>query len=378
VIGREAGLSKPLKISQIGSRGIPGHRGGVERVVEAVAPRLAARGHDVTVYCADWSAEHPATWRGVHLAYVKSSKQKYLDTISRSLGATFREMFSDTQIVHFHSSGSAPLSILPRLMGKKTVVTVHGLDWQRRKWNALGRLSLRLGEWAALKFPNRTVVVGPDLKTWLDKRYGGDVTYIPNGVEARPTRPPERICEIGLAPRKYVLFLARLTPEKQVHTLIAAWMGLADKHGMTLAIAGPSWHSEDYAAGLKAQAASDPSIQFLGEVDEALLEELYSNCYLYVLPSEVEGMSLSLLDAMAFGACVICSDIAPNLAVVGDAGLSFRVLDAADLRGRLAEIIADPARAEALRVAALTRIGEEFTWDKVTDRWDELYQEMTA
>jgi glycosyltransferase involved in cell wall biosynthesis len=173
-----------------------------------------------------------------------------------------------------------------------------------------------------------------------------------------------------------VLFLARLTPEKQVHTLIEAWMGIADKQGMTLAIAGPSWHSEGYAASLRAQAEKDKTVQFLGEVDEQTLEELYSNCYVYVLPSEVEGMSLSLLDAMAFGACVICSDIAPNVAVVGDAGLHFKVLDVADLRARLIDIIADPKRAGTLREAARKRISAEFTWDKVTDRWEELYRRL--
>lgn len=367
-----------IKVAQIGSRGIPGHRGGVERVVEAVAPRLVDRGYDVTVYCADWSEQQPREWRGVKLVYAKSIKSKYLDTIGRSILATVREMFGKNDIVHYHSSGSAPLSILPRLMGKKTVVTVHGMDWQRRKWNMIGRLSLRFGEWAAVRFPNKTIVVGPDLKRWLDDRYKISVDYIPNGVEDRPQRTPKRIVEIGLEPRKYVLYLARLVPEKQVHTLIEAWMGLADKKGMTLAIAGPAWHSQDYADGLKAQAASDPSVEFLGEVDEELLEELYGNCYAYVLPSEVEGMSLSLLDAMAFGACVICSDIAPNLAVVGDAGLSFKVLDAGDLRRRLEEIMVDPDRAERLRKAARARIDAEFSWNSITDRWDDLYRSIAS
>jgi glycosyltransferase involved in cell wall biosynthesis len=191
-------------------------------------------------------------------------------------------------------------------------------------------------------------------------------------------RPAERIRDIGLEPRKFVLFLARLVPEKQVHTLIEAWLGLANKRGMTLAIAGPSWHSQDYAQGLKEQAAGDPSVRFLGEVDEELLEELYSNCFVYVLPSEVEGMSLSLLDAMAFGACVICSDIPPNMAVVGDAGLSSRVLDASDLRDRLDGIMADPVRADRLRAAAKQRIDEEFTWDSVAARWDRLYRSLST
>jgi glycosyltransferase involved in cell wall biosynthesis len=369
---------KKLSIAQVGSRGIPGHRGGVERVVEAIAPRLVEMGHDVTVYCADWSENRPKEWRGVKLAYTKGIASKYLDTISRSVLATLRETMGKHDVVHYHSSGSAPLAILPRLFGKKVVVTVHGMDWQRRKWNIFGKAFLQLGEWAAIKFPHRTVVVGPDLKTWLDSKYKTNVTYIPNGVEERVHRAPTRLAEKGIETRKYVLFLARLVPEKQVHTLIEAWMGLAQKHGMKLAIAGPSWHSVDYAERLKRQAIEDRSITFLGEVDEELLEQLYSNCYAYVLPSEVEGMSLSLLDGMAFGACVICSNIAPNLAVVGDAGLSFQVLDVADLRARLAEIMADPDRAEQLRIVARKRIIEEFTWDRVAQRWDALYQDVAV
>jgi glycosyltransferase involved in cell wall biosynthesis len=371
-------MAKPLKISQIGSRGIPGHRGGVERVVEAVAPRLVTEGEEVTVHCADWSGEKPSSWRGVNLVYNKGYNSKYFDTISRSLGATLMECFGKNDIVHFHSSGSAPLAILPRLFGKKTVVTVHGMDWQRRKWNIFGRLALQFGEWAAVRFPHQTLVVGPDLKTWLDEKYGTDVLFIPNGVEPRVQRPAAKIKDMGLEARKYVLFLARLVPEKQVHTLIEAWMGLADKHGMKLAIAGPSWHSKDYAEELVKQAAPDPSVQFLGEVDEETLEELYSNCFLYCLPSEVEGMSLSLLDAMGFGACVVCSDIAPNKTVVGDAGLTFKVLDATDLRARLAEIMADPDRAERLRVEAKARIDAEFSWDSIAKRWNKVYHAIAG
>ncbi|MGD9812718.1 MAG: glycosyltransferase family 4 protein [Sphingobium sp.] len=364
---------RQMRISQIGSRGIPDHRGGVERVVEAVAPRIAERGHQIDVHCAGDGKGQPRQWRSVNLLYSRGIRSKYLDTISRSIIATFREAFGRNQVIHFHSSGSAPLAIIPRLLGKKTVVTVHGMDWQRRKWNIFGRLALQFGEWAAVRFPHRTVVVGPDLKKWLDEKYGTNVTYIPNGVEVRPQPAPNQIKALGVEARKYVLFLARLVPEKQVHTLIEAWMGLADKRGMKLLIAGPAWHSKDYAEGLKRQAAGDDSVKFLGEVSEALLEELYANCYCYVLPSEVEGMSLSLLDAMGFGACVISSDIPPNKTVVGDAGMTFRVLDVADLRARLEEIMADPERAEAYRTAARARISAEFSWDVITGRWLEVY-----
>lgn len=369
-------MTRKVSVSQIGSRGIPGRRGGVERVIEAIAPRLVNHGYDVTVYCDGWSDYKEKTWKGVKLDRVASLKHKYLDTIVRSALASLKEIFGGSQIVHIHGSGSAPLALVARLVGKKTVVTVHGMDWQRRKWNWIGKMALQFGEWSAIKFPHRTVVVGPDLKTWLDAKYKSDVLYIPNGVEIRPRREPNKILEMGLQGRNYVLFLARLVPEKQVHLLIEAWKMLADKHGMTLAIAGPTWHSVEYAAHLKELAGDDASIQFLGEVDEVTLEELYGNCYSYVLPSEVEGMSLSLLDALAFGACAICSDIPPNVQVLGDAGVAFKSLDATDLRDKLAMLMADPEWAERLRVAALARATADFGWDEVVKQWDKLYVEV--
>jgi glycosyltransferase involved in cell wall biosynthesis len=219
-------------------------------------------------------------------------------------------------------------------------------------------------------------VVGADLKRWLDERYKADVEFIPNGVENRTHRVAHKIEAMGLQADGYVLYLARLVPEKQVHVLIDAWMGLASKQGKKLAIAGPTWHSREYVERLKRLAASDESVAFLGEVDEEALEELYSNCAAYVLPSEVEGMSLSLLDAMAFGACVVCSDIPPNLAVIGDAGLSFRVGDAADLREKIAQLLADPAKAKSLGAAARQRIDSEFAWERIVERWDRLYREL--
>ena len=369
-------LSRRPKISQIGSRGIPGHRGGVERVVEAVAPRLVAGGLDVTVYCAPWSEYKDTTYKGVRLTYINGLQTKHLDTISRSFVATLKEMFGDSDIVHYHGSGSAPLALLARIAGKRVVVTIHGLDWQRRKWGPVGRWFLQFGERAALRLPHRTVVVGPDLKAALDSQYGVNVDYIPNGVEDRLPRAPMKIRQLGLGHRDYILYLARIVPEKQAHTLIKAWRAIVDRKNMKLVIAGPTWHSKDYVASLREMATGDDSIIFTGEVEENVLEELYSNCYIYVLPSEVEGMSLSLLDGMAYGACIVTSDIPANAYVVGDAGITFRVGDTDDLRAVLEQIIKSPESADALRRAAKQRMTQEFHWDAVVRRWERLYRDI--
>ncbi|HVY83772.1 MAG TPA: glycosyltransferase family 4 protein [Caulobacterales bacterium] len=365
-----------MRIAQLGSRGIPGQMGGVERVIEAVAPRLVARGHDVTVYCADWAEERLSSYQGVQLRRVPSIRHQYFDTIGRSALATFREIASKSDVVHYHGSGSAPLALLARLFGKKVIVTVHGLDWQRRKWNAAARLFLQAGEWAAVRAPHRTIVVGEGLRQELRARYGADPQVIPNGAEARKGRAPERIGALGLKGDDYFLYLARIVPEKQPHLLIEAYGALKDRRGVKLVIAGADWHSKDYAAHVRALAAQDPDIHFLGAVDEAMLEELYANCRAYVLPSEVEGMSLSLLDGLAFGACNICSDIPANLEVIADAGLPFRGGDVGDLSAKLDIALCDQAEVQRLRQAARRRMSEDLSWDKIAGDWDALYRDV--
>lgn len=368
-------MGRERSVSQVGSRGVPDGRGGVERVLEAVSPRLADRGIDTTVWCS-WNRSRPGSWRGVRLAYAPSVPSKHFDTFVRSALAVACECVRGSSVIHIHASGSAPLALIARLFGKKVVVTVHGADWKRRKWGRAGRWFLRFGEWAAVRFPHRTVAVSEGLARALEDAYGRPVDYIPNGVEDRRARPADRIGEFGLRGDDYLLYLARLVPEKQPHVLIEAFKALSDRHGMRLVIAGPAWHSADYSEHLRRLAGDDPDIVFTGEVDEELLEELYSNCAAFVLPSEVEGMSLSLLDAMAFGACTVSSDIPANVAVVADAGRSFRVGDAAHLASVLEELLDDPEQMKALRIAARTRITTDFTWDAVADRWVALYEEL--
>jgi glycosyltransferase involved in cell wall biosynthesis len=285
-------------------------------------------------------------------------------------------LFGGARIVHYHGSGSAPLALLARLFGKKVVVTVHGLDWQRSKWNAAGEWVLSFGEWAAVKWPHRTIVVGSALKTVLEERYGGEVTFIKNGVEPRTRSAPDKIRQWGIGERDYLLYLARLVPEKQCHTLIEAYLDMPNPDGMKLIIAGPTWYSEDYVARCKAIAAGNPNIVFTGVVDDDALKELYSNCYAYVLPSEVEGMSLSLLDALAFGACIVTSDIPANADAVGDAGILFEVGNAVDLADKLGSVVTNREQAARLRCAAERRAASDFNWDEIAGEWERLYREL--
>lgn len=360
----------------IGSRGFPGQPGGVERVLEAVCPRLVGTERaEVSVYCASWLDHEGDRYQGVHLKRVKGLRTKYGDTITRSVIATLRELIGGSDIVHYHSVGSAPLALLPRLFRKRVVVTVHALDSQRSKWNSIGRRFLRFGEWASVRFPHVTVAVGQDIKDYLEREYGRPVVFIPNGAEKQVRVEATTLEERGLVPGKFVLFVGRMVPEKGVHHLIEAFRALPDGVDTQLALTGPIWYETEYHSTLMSLIDDDPRIRFVGQADDALLAELYSTCACFVLPSDVEGMSLSMLDALAFGAPIVTSSIAPNTNLVEDAALVFPAGDANGLRECLEDVLTDPALAADLRDRARER-SKFFDWDAIADAWADQYDEL--
>ncbi len=374
---RADGWRGPIRVSMIGSRGFPGQRAGAERVLESVCPRLVAQGDvDVRVYCPQWLEYGEPSYRGVTLTRVGGLRTKYGDTFTRSLLATLHELRSGGDVVHYHSIGSAPLALLPRLAGKRVVVTVHALDWQRSKWNGVGKWYLRFAEWASLRFPHRTVAVSEALRDDLQARHGRPVTYIANGAEPRHHRAVDDIAQFGLEANKYVLFVGRLVPEKGTHLLIEAFRRLPPELGLKLAIAGPAWYESDYDRRLRQLADGDDRVVFLGEADDDRLAELYSNCAAYVLPSDVEGMSLSLLDALAYGAPIVTSSIPPNADLVGEAGAIFEAGNADALHDALHEVLTEPILAEKLRAAALARAGGDFDWDRIAPQWATVYHDL--
>jgi glycosyltransferase involved in cell wall biosynthesis len=364
------------RVAMIGSRGFPDQTGGVEKVLESVCPRLAARGGAVRVYSASWHHRRPARYRGVELRPVPSVRTKHADTISRSLVATLRELRGDAQIIHYHGMGSAPLAILPRLFGKRVVVSVHAVDWRRSKWGGVARSALRFGEWASVRFPHLTVAVADEVRRDLAARRHGRIEVIPNGAEPREHVDPGRIERLGLATDRFVLFVGRLVPEKGAHHLIEAFRRLPERAGVKLALAGPTWFESDYGRRLREIAGDDPRIVFLGEADADLLAELYSHCRAFVLPSDVEGMSLSLLDSLAYGCATMCSDIPANTDVVSDSALVVPAGDVDAMADGLARLVDDDDLVADLRTRAGGRAREEFDWDRIADTWSQTYERL--
>ena len=363
-----------MKIAMIGQKGIPALYGGIERHVEEIARRLVARGHEVTVYCRLHYTAEEGPFHGIELVRLPSVRTKHLDTITHVALSTAHALTRDFDVLHFHALGPSLFAGPARLLGRPTVVTVHGLDWQREKWGKVAQWALRRCEGPAVRFPDRTIVVSKTLREYFAEHYGRDTVTIPNGTVLPAPRPPLKLDRFGLEAGKYVLFVGRLVPEKGVHFLCEAWSRLDTD--LTLAICGGSAASEDYVAQIRRYAG--PRVKMLDYVYGEPLEELYSNAYAVCLPSTIEGLSLVLLEALSYGRCVLVSDIPENVEVTLDAAPTFRTKDVDDLARQLGRLLADPAAVHAYEAKARAHIAAHYSWDRVVDATVEVYREVVA
>jgi len=363
-----------MKIAMIGQKGIPATYGGIERHVEEVGTRLASRGHEVSVYCRFYYTRLKDKYRGVRLLRLPSVKTKHFDTPTHCAISTLDSLFRGYDIVHFHALGPSLFSFIPRISRAKTVVTVHGLDWQREKWGPAASWILKRCEYPAIHFPSRTVVVSRTLQEYFRDKYRVETTVIPNGTNIPAPRMLSKLKKAGLEPGRYVLFVGRLVPEKGCHYLIEAFEKLDTS--MKLVIAGGSSFSSEYVEGLK-KHASDRVI-FLDYVYADTLEELWSNALLVVQPSTLEGLSISLLEALSFGRCVLVSDIPENLEVVEDCAPSFKSKDVEDLRSKLEMLMSSPELLAVYEKKAKHHILSKFTWEGVTSSLERLYLELLS
>ena len=304
--------------------------------------------------------------RVVRLPTIRS---KHWETVVHTILSTAHVLTQECDVVHYHALGPALFSFLPRIFGKKTVVTVQGLDWQRKKWGWLASRVLRLGERASVQLPSGTMVVSQALQHHYREEHGVDTFYVPNGGVLRERREPAKILEWGLEPGKYILFLGRFSPEKGCHLLVEAYEQLDTN--VRLVLAGGSNYCDEYTRELRTHASE--RILMLDWVSGETLDELLTNAMLFVLPSDVEGLSLALLDAMGAGLCVLTSDIVENRELVDEAGFTFQNGNSTDLADRLRFLIANPAVREAAGQAAKVRIREQYLWHGIADNIEKVY-----
>ena len=371
-----------LKIAMLGHKRIPSNEGGVEVVVEALCARMAALGHSVTCYNRAGhhvsGAEHelPAgsVYRGIRLVTVPTLERKGFAAVISSFFAAVRSAFGSYDVVHIHAEGPAFFCWLPKLFGKRVIVTVHGLDWQREKWNGgIASKFIHLGERVAVRFADEIIVLSENVRQYFLDTYGRATRFIPNVVSAPTLESPRLIAEKwGLQKDGYILYLGRIVPEKGETYLIEAFKQV--KTDKKLVIAGGSSDTERYLRQLQNLAAGDDRILFTGFVQGKLRDELYSNAYVYTLPSDLEGMPLSLLEAMSYGNCCLVSDIPECAEVVEDKAVLFRKSDVDDLRQKLQTLCDQPETASQYKANAAQFILNKYGWDDVVDKTLALYR----
>lgn len=375
-----------MRIAFIGHKRIPSREGGIEIVVDELATRMAARGEQVVVYNRKGhnvageefdnqssTSDKPFMYRGVKVIPVTTIDAKGLAALTSSFFATVKAIMARPDVIHYHAEGPCVPLRFAHWFGIRTVATIHGLDWQRAKWGKFASTYLKLGERAAATCADEVIVLSRNVQRYFKDTYGRDVRFIPNGIERNESVPANEITrKYGLAKDGYVLFLGRIVPEKGVHYLIEAFKQLdTDKK---LVIAGGSSDSAEYYEQIQSAAATDPRIVLTGFIEGQELAELYSNAYIYVLPSDLEGMPMSLLEAMSYGNCCLTSDIPECAEVVEDHAVTFHKSDIADLTTKLSNLLADSSRVAELQATAANYITQKYNWDKVVDQTLALYK----
>ena len=374
-----------LNIAMIGQKRVPSREGGVEIVVEELATRMVLAGYKVT--CINRGGHHVSgsqyddclnrnEYKGVKLITVPTIDKKGMAAMSASFTGAIYAAFNRFDIVHFHAEGPCAMLWLPKFLGKKCVATIHGLDHKRKKWGKLASTYILMGERCAVKYADDIIVLSKGVQDYFWEKYHRKTILIPNGVNQPEIKKPDIINrKYGLKKDDYILFLGRLVPEKGITYLIEAFKKV--KTEKKLVIAGGSSDTDEFEKKIKSLAKGDERIIFTGFVQGEELEELYSNAYIYTLPSDLEGMPLSLLEAMSYGNCCLTSDIRECTDVVEDRAVSFEKSNIEDLKEKLEMLCSDGRGVEKIREGVSEFICKKYNWDSVVDKTIDVYKKRS-
>ena len=374
-------MPEPLRIAVIGPRGIPSSYSGIERVTESLYGALAARGHEVTVYCRpEYVEQSPQFYKGIRLIGTGAVNGRSLGTVSHVFTSSFHALRRERyDVVHLHALAPGLVAPLYRWWGVPTVATVHGIDWQRAKWKGLGARVLHRAERWLVGSVDELITVSRDLEDYYRRAYGRASSLIPNGTDLTPDAPLDTALleRLGLAAGEYVLFVARLVPEKRVEDLIRAFRAVETR--VRLAIVGDSSHTDAYAAGLRREAAGDPRVVFTGVQPRANVESLFRGATAFVLPSELEGMSMALLQALEMGVPSIVSSLPVHhelLDRIEGYDLFFAPGDVAALQERLHRVLTQRDRYRRVALRAQAHIRRAHSWPAIAEQTERLYHRL--
>lgn len=371
---------KHLNIAMLGHKRIPSREGGIEVVVEELSTRMVNLGHDVTCYNRrghhvsgqEFTNVIHSNYKGVRVKSVFTINKKGIAALTASVSGAIHAAFGKYDVIHFHAEGPCIMLWFPKLLGKRCIATVHGLDHKRAKWGMFASLFILLGERCAVRFADEIIVLSEGVKEYFFKTYGRDTTFIPNGVSRSEDTKANIIKKFGLEKDNYILFLGRIVPEKGLRYLVEAFKSV--KTDKKLVIAGGSSDTDEFLKELKIMAQDDDRVIFTGFVEGETLHELYSNAYMYTLPSDLEGMPLSLLEAMSYGNCCLTSDIAECSEIVENNGIVFKKSDVNDLKEKIQFACDNESIVAAYKKNAAHFICNKYNWDEVVNMTLNLYK----
>ena len=373
-----------MKVAMIGHKVVPSRRGGIENVLTSLCPILAESGVDVTCYNRSGQKienEYIGTvinkkYRDVKIKKAWTLNVRGVSAMIASFTAAISATFVKYDIIHFHAEGPCAAMWIPKIFGKRCVATVHGLDWQREKWGkGFASKYIKFGERVMVKYADEIIVLSESARDYFKETYNRETVLIHNGIEKPIKKDAEKITELyGLFKDSYICMVSRLTAEKGVHYLIDAYNGIeTDKK---LVIAGDTSDTDDYVELIKQKAKNNPNIIFTGFISGDILREIYSNAYLVAVPSDIEGMSLSLLEALAYGNAVLCSDIPENTLVTEDKAMLFSKSNVEDLRNKLQKMCDDEKIVGDLKDGAAEFILGKYNWQDVATATLSLYEKV--
>ena len=362
-----------MKIALLGTRGVPASYSGFETCVEQLGQRLVQRGHDVTVYCRSHHITYEGThYKGMRLVMLPTIANKYLDTFIHSFISSIHALPEQYDIALYFIAGNSPVTWIPRLVGTKTILNVDGLDWKREKWPEFAKKYIQFAEFLATKLPNAYITDSRVVENYYLDRFNSTSTCIPYGSEIDYLPPGEGLKKYGLERERYILFVGRLVPENCIHHLVDAFLKLDTD--LKCVIVGDSAYSKTYVTSLKERANDDPRIIFTGYIFGKGYHELGSNALIFVETSGVGGTHPALVEAMAFGSCVITHNTPENLETIGDAGLSYDgKLGAEDLYKLMTKLVNDPDLVKSFGRRAQDYAKKHYEWAAVTEAYEQLF-----
>ncbi len=364
----------------MGTRGVPAAYGGFETFAEELGARLVERGHVVTVYGRSHVVDAGGRdHRGMHLRVLPTIRHKYLDTVVHTGLSVADGLVRRFDIVLICNNANAPFALVPRLGGAKVALNVDGLEWQRGKWNALGRWYYQACAWLSPRLPIVLVSDAHVIARWYRERHGRATVYIPYGTDSRRVEPGPTLGGLGLTADRYLLFVSRLEPENNAHVAIEAYRragGLDGLGGVPLVVVGDAPYATAYKDTLVAAAAATPGVILTGYVFGEGYAELQSNALAYVQATEVGGTHPALVEAMGRGACILANDVPEHHEVLGDAGRFYERNNAEALAEGYRMLAGDPVERRRLGDRARARARQRYSWDHVTDEYEALFRRM--